>query len=343
MKKVLYYILGFLLLLVLIYLGLCAIGTKNFNTEKSLTIDAPKNMLFNMVDDYKTMQKWSPWFDKDPDMKIEYGASTQGMDASYSWSGNKQVGSGKMTTIESTPATVHKARMEFEGFDDASTAEFNFNDKEGKTEVIWKHYSESDLPFLMRGMMWITGAKKTMEKDFVTGLNRMAELAADRVKNKMYDGYKIIENTQDEKHFVMNRQEVPFGSVQQFYAANLGSLFAKVQSADVEMDGKPCGLFYNINQSTQKADMAAAIPIKDPLAIKGAQSLSLPESQSVVVEYYGDYQGTVKAHDAIASYMNDYGLLHNPPYIEEYVTDPGEEPDPKKWLTKITYYINDNN
>ena len=343
MKKILYYLLGLLILLVLIYVGLCAIGTKNFDTERSLTIDAPKNMLFNMVDDYKTWENWSPWYDKDPDMKVEYGATSRGVGASYSWSGNKLVGSGKMTTIETVPGTLHKSKMEFEGFDDASTAEFNFNDKDGKTEVVWKHYGETDLPFLLRGYMFVTRAKKSMEKDFDNGLQKMAALAKERVTNKIYDGYKIIENTQTEKHFVMNRQEVPFGSVQQFYAANLGSLFGKVQSADVEMDGMPCGLFYNIDQTTQKADMAAAIPIKEPLAIKGTQSLSLPESRSLSVEYYGDYQGTVKAHAAIESYMNDYGLLHNPPYIEEYVTDPGEEPDPKKWLTKITYYINENN
>lgn len=344
MKKVLYYILGLLLLLILIYVGLCAIGTKNFDTEKSLTIDAPKNMLFNMVDDFKTWEKWSPWYDKDPEMKVEYGTSTRGVGASYSWSGNKQVGSGKMTTTESTPGSLHKSKMEFEGFDDASTAEFNFSDKEGKTEVTWKHYGETDLPFLLRGYMFVTGAKKSMEKDFVNGLEKMAALAADRTQNKMYNGYKILEGSLEERHFVMNRQEVPFGSVQQFYAANLGSLFGKVQSADIDMDGgKPCGLFYKIDQATQKADMAAAIPIKDPLAIKGAQSLTLPASKTITVEYYGDYQGTVAAHTAIESYMNDYGLLNNPPYIEEYVTDPGEEPDPKKWLTKITYYINDNN
>ena len=38
-------------------------------------------------------------------------------------------------------------------------------------------------------------------------------------------------------------------------------------------------------------------------------------------------------------YMKDFGLLNNPPIIEEYVTDPSTEKDPAKWLTKIIYYI----
>jgi len=341
MKKLLYYFLGFLLLIILIYVGLCAIGTKNFNTERSQTIDAPKAMLFNMVNDYKVWEKWSPWYDKDPNMKVEYGANTQGVGASYSWSGNEEVGAGKMTTTESVPISLIKASMEFEGYDDKSTAEFNFIDKDGKTEVVWKHYGEEDLPFLARGYLFVTGAKKKMEKDFENGLTKMAALAKERVTNKMYNGYKINELNQPEKNYILNRQQVAYDNVQQFYAGNLGSLFAKTQSAEVEMDGMPCGLFYGFDDETKMVDMAAAIPIKEAIAIRGAQSLMLPESKAITVDYYGDYNGTPAAHTAIKNYMNDYGILNDPPYIEEYVTDPGEEPDPKKWLTRITYYISE--
>jgi len=251
------------------------------------------------------------------------------------------VGSGTMTTIESTPTSLHKSKMEFEGFDDSSTAEFNFADKDGKTEVIWKHYGVEDLPFLARGYVFVTGAKKDMEKDFENGLANMAALAKERITNKMYDGYKINEVVLQERHFILNRQQVAYDNVQQFYAGNLGSLFAKAQRADVEMDGMPCGLFYGFNDDTKMVDMSAAIPIKEPLAIKGAQSLTLPNSKGITVDYFGDYDGTPAAHAAVESYMRDYGILSDPPYIEEYVTDPGEEPDPKKWLTKITYYISE--
>lgn len=341
MKKILYYFLGFLLVLLLAYIGLCAIGTKNFNTERSLVIDAPKNMLFNMVDDLKTWQKWSPWMEKDPNMKMTFGDKTVGVGAKYAWEGNKDVGKGTMTVVESIQGSKHKSTMLFDGFDDPSTAEFNFNDVDGKTEVVWKHYADEDLPFLIRGMMFITGAKKMMEKDFENGLKNMESLAIERKTNKMYGAYKIIEATATEKHFVMNRQEVPFSNTQQFYAANLGGLFGKVQRAGVEMDGMPCGLFYKFDYDKEVSDMAAAIPVKEAIAIQGAQSLTLPESKIVQVQYYGDYTGTQAAHDAIQSYMKDYGILHNPPFIEEYVTDPGEEPDPKKWLTKITYYFDE--
>lgn len=342
MKKILYYFLGFLLLLVIAYCALCALGTQNFNTERSLKIDAPKTMLFNMVNDYKTWEQWSPWYDKDPEMKVEYGSTTEGVGATYTWIGNEEVGEGKMTAIESTPSAIHKSKMEFVGFDDPSTAIFTFDEVDEQTEVTWKLHSDENLPFFLRGFMTLIRAKKSMENDFDNGLSKMATLAADRLKNKVYDGYKIKEITLPEKHYILNRQSVDLERVQQFYASNLGSLFGKAQRSEVEMDGMPCGLFYSFNDDTKKVDMAAAMPIKIPLSIDGAQSLTLPESEAIQVDFYGDYNGTPKAHAAIEAYMKDFGILHNPPYIEEYVTDPGEQPDPKKWLTKITYYFNND-
>ena len=59
----------------------------------------------------------------------------------------------------------------------------------------------------------------------------------------------------------------------------------------------------------------------------------------MVIDYYGDYDQTGKAHDAMEKYLKDRNILFNPPVVEEYVTDPGEEKDPSKWLTKIIYYF----
>ena len=37
--------------------------------------------------------------------------------------------------------------------------------------------------------------------------------------------------------------------------------------------------------------------------------------------------------------MKDRGYLLDPPIIEEYVTDPTQEKDPSKYLTRITRYF----
>jgi len=53
----------------------------------------------------------------------------------------------------------------------------------------------------------------------------------------------------------------------------------------------------------------------------------------------GGYNGLEQAHLAMDDYMKANNLENQPPVIEEYITDPGSEPDSNKWVTKITYLV----
>jgi len=39
------------------------------------------------------------------------------------------------------------------------------------------------------------------------------------------------------------------------------------------------------------------------------------------------------------SYIIGNAITHEPPVLEEYVTDPGAEPDSMKWITTLTYFL----
>ena len=84
--------------------------------------------------------------------------------------------------------------------------------------------------------------------------------------------------------------------------------------------------------------MAAAIPVNEEKTIKDLTSITIEDRPAIVVDYYGKYEETGKAHDAIDAYMADHALLMDAPAIEEYLTDPLKEKDPSKWLTKVIYY-----
>ena len=133
-------------------------------------------------------------------------------------------------------------------------------------------------------------------------------------------------------------------NVQQFYASNLGNLFNKAQTAGIEMKGMPCGLYFSMNpDSNGSMDMAAAIPISTAVSIEGAGYLSIPARAAISLDYYGDYHTIPQGHLAMEAFMKDRGYLLDTPVIEEYVTDPGEEPDPSKYLTRITRYFTPSN
>jgi effector-binding domain-containing protein len=86
-------------------------------------------------------------------------------------------------------------------------------------------------------------------------------------------------------------------------------------------------------------DMAAAVPLKGSLDEGAVETIKLPASKGFVVDYYGPYEGVEYAHKALDYHIRENWLTQKPPVIESYVTDPSQEPDTTKWLTKIYYLV----
>jgi effector-binding domain-containing protein len=132
---------------------------------------------------------------------------------------------------------------------------------------------------------------------------------------------------------------VKFDKVGEFYANHFPSIMQSVGQAKLQPSGPPSGVYYKWDEQNGEAELAAAIPVSDPKAkVAGYETISLPASKALKVEYYGAYDKSMDAHMAIDSYMKEKGMT-NGNVIEEYVTDPGMEKDTAKWLTNIYYLV----
>ncbi len=336
MKKLLRILIFILVALLLIALLAMFLAPKKMTLAEDTTIDAPPNLVYNMINDLKKWETWSPWKDIDPNAVNTYSEKTVGVGASWSWKGNKEVGEGTQKIIESEKGKSIKTALEFNGFEGTSHSNWTFEPVGDKTKVTWD-FDGAETGFAFRPFNWIM--KGALKKSYATGLSRIKEIAENRAKNKEYRGYKINEITLPAKHYLTTRQEVDMANIQQFYLRNLPTLFTAAQKANCEMDGMPGGLYYKWNESEGTTDMAASVPIKEPKEVKGTTLVTIPSGKALQIDYYGDYSKSANAHYAMDDYMKDYGILNNVPIVEEYVTDPTTEKDPSKWLTKITYYI----
>jgi len=319
-----------------LYILACFIAPKKLQIEVEETIDAPPHLVYNLVNDLKKWQDWSPWLELDSNVVYTYTKKTEGVSASSTWKGNSKVGEGTQTIKESILGEKIKMALEFAGVDGISYANWHFKEDGKKTKVSWDFDgSETAFPFRIFNLLMKGGLKKSYKKG-LTGLKNMAEA---RAQAKIYNGYKIKEIIMPEKHFILNRQEVKMKNIQDFYNRNIGVLFGKAASANIETTGKSSNLFFKWDEDNGTTDMATAISVNQPVDIKGATSYTVKEGRAIQVDYYGDSNKSTEAHYAIEEYLKDYGLLNDPPIIEENVTDVTEEKDPSKWLTKITYYI----
>lgn len=336
MKKFLKILIFILVLLLVLAIVVMALSPKKCVIAQSNTIDAPAPMVYNLVNDFKKWESWSPWKDLDPNVINSYSSKTEGVGATWSWKGNEKVGEGTQKILESVKNEKIKTSLEFNNSDDVAYSNWTFEPDGNKTKVTWD-FDGPEVPFVVKPInLFMKGA---LNDSYKKGLLQLKELAENRAKNKEYQGYKIKEISLPAKHYLTTRQEVKMSDIQQFYARNLPSLFGKANKGGVDMDGMPGGLFYKWDETNGTTDMAAAIPIKNATEINGVSTVTIPAGKAIQVDYYGPYEKSSDAHFAIDDYMKDYGIVNNVPIVEEYVTDPGEEKNPDKWLTKITYYI----
>src|SRR5215218_3362800 len=112
-------IIGFLLAV--------ALKRPDFRLARSATIGAPPDVVFEQVNDFHKWRAWSPWEKLDPLQRRTYEGAQAGRGAVYAWIGNKKVGQGRMTIVESLPGELIRLRLEFlKPFAATNMAEFTF-------------------------------------------------------------------------------------------------------------------------------------------------------------------------------------------------------------------------
>ncbi|HLY11943.1 MAG TPA: SRPBCC family protein [Planctomycetota bacterium] len=134
LKKVLIGIVA----VVAIFLVVVAMQPSEFTVTRSASIAAPASSVFPYVNDLHQWEKWSPWEKVDPAMKKTYEGPGSGLNASYGWAGNHEVGEGRMTITESKPNELVRMKLEFfkpmQGTNDVT---FSFKQDGAQTGVTW--------------------------------------------------------------------------------------------------------------------------------------------------------------------------------------------------------------
>jgi len=98
--------LGAVAVLLIVACAFVALQPADFAIQRSVQIAAPPADVFSQVNDLQAWDAWSPWSKLDPDAKVTLSDLTAGEGATIHWSGNDQVGEGKMVIVESRPAEL---------------------------------------------------------------------------------------------------------------------------------------------------------------------------------------------------------------------------------------------
>lgn len=169
MKKVLLTIVALLLLAGVVLVALAASKPNTYRVERKAVVAAPPESAYARVEDFRRWAEWSPWERLDPAMKKTYDGPESGVGASYAWSGNAQVGAGKMTITDSDPPSRLGLQLEFiKPFAAECKTQFTFAPDPAGTEVTWA--MEGTNNFVSKVFAVFMDMDTMIGKDLETGL-----------------------------------------------------------------------------------------------------------------------------------------------------------------------------
>jgi len=179
LKKVLIALLAIIVALAVII----AMQPAEFRVSRSTTIAAPAATVFEQVNDFHKWDAWSPWARLDPAMKKSHEGAPAGVGAMYSWSGNDQVGEGRMILTESRPSERIRIKLEFlKPFAATNTAEFDFKADGNQTLVTWSMFGTNN--FMAKAFGLVMNLDKVVGGDFEKGLAHLKSVTESRTKSR---------------------------------------------------------------------------------------------------------------------------------------------------------------
>jgi uncharacterized protein YndB with AHSA1/START domain len=135
--------------------------------QRSVTIAAPPEAVYQAIVDFHRWDRWSPWARLDPRQKTTFEGD--GLGAVYTWSGDDKVGAGRMTIVETLPGSKVGIKLEFlRPWESTSETSFLVVPEGTGSRLTWLMKGNHDL--VGRAVSVFMDMDKTLGPDFDKGL-----------------------------------------------------------------------------------------------------------------------------------------------------------------------------
>ena len=84
-----------------------------FSVRRAAVVMAPAEKIFPLIENFHQWTSWSPWENRDPELKRTYQGSDRGKGAIYAWDGNNNVGAGRMEILDATTPSKILIKLDF--------------------------------------------------------------------------------------------------------------------------------------------------------------------------------------------------------------------------------------
>ncbi len=301
---------------------------KQVHIERSISVNRPANMMFELLNGYRYYNEWSPWAERDPQAEFVVSGPDTGVGARLSWIGEPHlVGSGWQEIVASKPYEEINIKLDFDAQGIADTG-FKLVSLGNATQVTW--FFDSDLTegvnfidsFLARyfGLLfdrWVGG-------DYERGLANLKQYAESMdVSEFSQIEIELVNVISQDILFVTSSSSQESVDVAQAMATAYAEISAFMNINGIKMTGQPMAITRAWQEGGYQFD--AAIPVDFvPAQLSGnINSGQSPAGPAVRAVHRGAYDQMMPSYEKLAAYMSAHGLSQGTLSWEHYVSDPG--------------------
>lgn len=337
-------IIGVIILIIaVLFLGLIVFGPSSGHLERQITINGTPDQVYAEVSNLKTFNKWSPWFQVDPEAEYELTGPSSGKGSKMTWfSDNPDLGNGYMEITELRKGEFVGMDMGFDNNnnkdfsddgDEKPTATFIIQGAENSTNVIWTFDISGVSGF---GKMMVIGLDMFLGPFYEQGLATLK----DRVEsapsfNATISVEEVAPITFAGKEATSDNNVIEISKVME---ETYGAIMTAITSNGLNMGGGyPLAISTSYDENS--LSMICGIPVDDGSTIEGSEVkiMQSPEGTAIRALHFGDYAMLEATHEQINQYAEYYGYEISGYPWEVYVTDPTLEADTSKWVTEVYY------
>lgn len=326
-------IIMWILFWIALFVAIAYFLPKTVVIERSTNIQAPAKTVYAQIIDLHQWDHWSPWKKMGDNVSVEYKNNGVGLDAGYVIKNKNKEGSGATIMVtEANPFSKVAVSLDFMQRGEALSS-FTLTDNNEATSVNWSlTYDVGNNPFAR----WIgLLMKKSMGTDFENGLVKLKALC--QVIEKDNDPVVLLEET-NEMNYAGIRKTVSFIEINREMSSMYGTISHFLDQNDIAVVGIPFALYHLMNE--EEIDLECGMPIsggfEENTTVKTG---TLPALTCACIDFYGDYSNLEDGHKVLQEWVETHGFNLVSAPMEFYLTDPSQEPDPEKWLTRICYPI----
>jgi len=178
MKKILLGLFGLGAVAALGVVAAASTQPDEMHIERTKVVSASAEDVWPYLVDLKRSTEWSPWEELDPDQVSEFSDPSSGVGAWYTWKGDENVGSGRMSIKAVEDGRLVVEDLEFiEPMANLAEVRLAMAPEGDGTKVSWSIRSPNS--FLAKVACLFVDMDAMIGADFEKGLDRLAELAED--------------------------------------------------------------------------------------------------------------------------------------------------------------------